>query len=43
VFDEAGTLVKNASNLKLQQRLVTRLAHGEIESSVTEIISESAT
>jgi exodeoxyribonuclease VII large subunit len=43
VFDEAGTLVKSASNLKLQQRLVTRLAHGEIESSVTEIISESAT
>jgi exodeoxyribonuclease VII large subunit len=43
VFDDAGALVKNASGLKLQQRLVTRLAQGEIESRVTEIISESAT
>jgi exodeoxyribonuclease VII large subunit len=43
VFDEAGALVKNASGLKVQQRLVTRLAQGEIESRVTEIISESAT
>lgn len=43
VFDEAGALVKSASGLKVQQRLVTRLAQGEIESDVTKIISEGTT
>ena len=43
VFDEAGALVKIASGLKVQQRLVTRLAQGEIESDVTKIISEGTT
>lgn len=43
VFDEMGTLVKSASNLKVQQRLVTRLAQGEIESDVTKINSEGTT
>jgi exodeoxyribonuclease VII large subunit len=40
VFDEAGALVKNASGLTREQRLVTRLAQGSIESRVTEIIPE---
>jgi exodeoxyribonuclease VII large subunit len=43
VFDETGTLVKNAASLKHDQRLVTRLAQGKVESRVTEIISEDAT
>jgi exodeoxyribonuclease VII large subunit len=43
VFDEAGALVRNASGLKLDQPLVTRLAQGKVESRVTEIISEGAT
>jgi exodeoxyribonuclease VII large subunit len=43
VFDETGTLVKNAASLTQHQRLVTRLAQGKVESRVTEIISENAT
>jgi exodeoxyribonuclease VII large subunit len=43
VFDEAGTLIKNAANLTPNQRLVTHLAQGKVESRVTEIISKSAT
>jgi exodeoxyribonuclease VII large subunit len=43
VFDEAGTLVKNASSLRPQKCIVTRLAQGKVESRVTEIISESTT
>jgi len=43
VFDETGTLVKNAASLTQDQRLVTRLAQGKVESRVTEIISKDAT
>jgi exodeoxyribonuclease VII large subunit len=43
VFDETGTLVKNAASLTERQRLVTRLAQGKVESRVTEIISEDTT
>jgi exodeoxyribonuclease VII large subunit len=41
VFDENGALVKDASALGLDQRIVTRLAQGKVESRVTEVISES--
>jgi exodeoxyribonuclease VII large subunit len=40
VFDEEGALVKSASTLSPNQRLVTRLAQGSVESRVTEIIPE---
>jgi len=43
VFDESGALVKDASGLTRDQRLVTCLASGKVESRVTEIISESTT
>lgn len=37
VFDEAGKLVKSASNVSLHQRLTTRLAEGSLRSQVTEL------
>jgi len=40
VFDETGSLVKKASSLLPNQRLVTRLAEGSVESRVTEILPE---
>ncbi|WP_158751149.1 exodeoxyribonuclease VII large subunit [Acidobacterium sp. S8] len=40
VFDEQGSLVKSAAQLAPNQRLVTRLANGSVESRVTEIIPE---
>ncbi|QNI33282.1 exodeoxyribonuclease VII large subunit [Alloacidobacterium dinghuense] len=40
VFDEAGTLIKSASSLTPNQRLVTRLAQGSVESRVIEITPE---
>jgi exodeoxyribonuclease VII large subunit len=40
VFDEAGALVKDASKLRPEQRLMTRLAEGSVESRVTRIIPE---
>jgi len=43
VFDENGSLVKKASSLTPNQRLVTRLAEGSIESHLTEILSERTT
>lgn len=43
VFDETGTLVKNAADLTPNQRMITRLAQGRVESRVMEIISESTT
>lgn len=43
VFDEAGELVKSASNVKLHQRLTTRLAEGSLQSQVTEITPERTT
>lgn len=43
VFDESGALVKNASDLTHDQRLMTRLAQGMLESRVTEIIPERTT
>jgi len=43
VFDEKGTLVKNAADLTPNQRMITRLAQGRVESRVMEIISESTT
>lgn len=38
VFDETGTLVKDASDLTSDQQLRTRFAQGSIESRVTKII-----
>ena len=43
VFDENGSLVKKASSLTPNQRLVTRLAEGSIESRLTDILSERTT
>jgi exodeoxyribonuclease VII large subunit len=40
VFDESGALVKDASSLTRDQRLMTRLAKGSVRSRVTEIIPE---
>ena len=40
VFDETGSLVKKASSLLPNQRLMTRLAEGSVESRVTEILPE---
>lgn len=41
VFDEAGTLIKNASSLTQNQRITTRFANGSAESRVTKITPEA--
>jgi len=43
VYDESGSLVKDASLVRPKQKLITRVAKGSIESSVTGVATESDT
>jgi exodeoxyribonuclease VII large subunit len=43
VYDESGTLVKDAGAVRPKQKLITRVAKGRIESSVITMTTESET
>ena len=43
VYDESGSLVKDAALVRPKQKLMTRVAKGSIESSVTRVATESDT
>jgi len=43
VYDESGSLVKDVALVRPKQKLITRVAKGSIESSVTRVATESDT